>query len=146
MDHTAKTAINRNKLSAPAKWLFDNGKMKGTILDYGCGKGDIFRYYLLRWTHGDQYDPNFFPERPSGTFDIVYCGYVLCVMPKDKWDVVIQDIKTFLEPEGVAYLVVRRDIKKEGLTSKGTEQYNVELDLPLVHEKKDRYVIYEMRG
>lgn len=144
MDKSAKTTISRIRLSAPARWLFTNGHMKGTILDYGCGKGDIFRHWLSR-THGDQYDPNFFPEKPSGTFNTVYCGFVMNVLSLDKRNAVLEDIKTFLASDGVAYLAVRRDIKKEGLTLSGTEQYNVILNLPLVYEKKGRYAIYEMK-
>lgn len=142
-----RTAINRNKLSVPVRWLRNHNLIKGRVLDYGAGHGDIFRYWLLAPLHGDQYDPHYFPQKPSDLFDTVYCGYVLCVLgTQDARDSALADIRTFLQPDGVAYIAVRRDIKKEGLTSRGTEQYTVYLDLPLVHEEKGRYAIYEMRG
>lgn len=145
MDVTAKTAKKRNKLSAPVRWLRDHNLIRGRVLDYGAGHGDIFRYWLSTSLHGDQYDPNFFPEKPTCLFDIVYCGYVLCVLgSKDVRDSVLSDIQGFLQPNGTAYIAVRRDIENEGLTKIGTEKYNVILDFPLVYEKKNRYAIYEM--
>ena len=36
------TAIRRNKLSVPFKFLLKNNLLNGTVLDYGCGRGDNF--------------------------------------------------------------------------------------------------------
>ena len=33
------TAIRRNKLSVPFKFLLKNNLLNGTVLDYGCGRG-----------------------------------------------------------------------------------------------------------
>jgi hypothetical protein len=46
-------------------------------------------------------------------------------------------------PDGVAYITVRRNLKKDGFTSKGTYQRIVRLNLPIVEENSD-YCIYRM--
>jgi hypothetical protein len=57
---------------------------------------------------------------------------------------VVEKIKSYLAPNGIAYIAVRRDVKKEGVTSKGTQQWNVVLNLPVVVEKKNQFCIYEL--
>ena len=72
------------------------------------------------------------------------CHYVLNVMDEAERNEVIESILSLLNPKGKAYITVRRDIKSEGFTSRGTYQENVRLDLPIVKELKNAYCIYEL--
>ena len=136
-DPTAKTAIERRKLSAPAEWLHGAHLLKGRVLDYGCGRGDIHRFLDLP---GCDYDPNFQPERPNGLFDTVYCGYVLNVIPKPSdRDAVLLDIYGMLAPGGKAYIAVRRDINRDSKT-----QFVVKPNLHSLFHCRGRYQIYRM--
>ena len=135
-----KTAIKRNKPSAPMEFLKDSGYLKGQIMDFGCGKGMDADTYKM-----SKYDPYYFPvqlERYKDTYDTITCNYVLNVLPKDEEKKVLKNIQSLLTEEGKAYITVRRDIKKEGITSKKTFQRNVELRLPVVVEKARRFCIY----
>ena len=136
---SAATAISRKTLSLPAKWLLDHDLLKGTLLDYGCGKG-VDASILKAST----YDPCYFPIELNGKWDTIYCIYVLNVLQPEHVSTVIETIKSYLAPGGTAYLAVRRDIDKEGITSKGTQQWNVILDLPVVVEKKGKFCIYKV--
>jgi hypothetical protein len=135
-----KTAIKRSALSAPLKWLLSKGMISDTHLDYGCGRGDDAEAMGY-----DKYDPWYFPELPTKQYLSITCLYVLNVIKtkKERKDV-IKKLKQYLKPGGVAYIAVRRDIKKEGKTSIGTYQYNVELNLPVVRETKG-FAIYEVK-
>ena len=136
---SVKTAIKRKSLSLPAKWLNDKGLIKGAALDYGCGLGaDAFLIGM------DNYDPNYFPRRPIKKYDTITCTYVLNVLHPDDVPYVVDDIAKYLAPDGTAYIAVRRDIKKEGRTSIGTQQWNVRLPLPILVEKKSRFCIYKL--
>ena len=140
---SATTAISRKTLSLPAKWLNENYlitlRHDEVVLDYGCGRGidaDVL--------HADKYDPYWFPDKPSRKYDTIYSIYVLNVLQPEHVSTVIETIKSYLAPGGTAYLAVRRDIDKEGITSKGTQQWNVILDLPVVVEKKGKFCIYKV--
>lgn len=135
------TAISRKKASAPMTWLKAQGKLKGRILDYGSGRGedaDIFKT--------ERYDPHFSPEMPKGKFDTIVSNFVLNVLSEEETDMVIDDVKSRLKPGGEAYFAVRRDVKEEGFTSRGTFQRTVYLgaDFEIVKEVKGGYAIYRM--
>ena len=118
LDRTYLTAISRTDLSAPMRKLKDKGMLLGRVLDYGCGRGqDAHRLGI------DRYDPHFFPTPPEGPYDVVTCNYVLNVIedPKGRADV-IDRINSLLAPDGVAYLTVRRDVREDTATSRGTWQ------------------------
>jgi hypothetical protein len=144
IDKSHNTAISRKKLSAPVKWLYDNLGFPSLtrFLDYGCGRGTDAAFLRNDFTFVEQYDPQYFPVCPTGFFDIIFCTYVLNVLPKEKEQEVLNKIKARLLPGGVSYIAVRRDLKVEGYRKKGTYQRNVKLDLPLVYERKGRFAIY----
>jgi hypothetical protein len=140
MEHyPEKTAISRNKPSAPMKFLNELGLLEGNKLDYGCGKGKDAETFEM-----DGFDPNFpeFKKRIKRKYQTITCNYVLNVLPKKEGIEILKDIQSHLKVNGTAYITVRRDIKKEGLTSKKTFQRNVVLDLPILTEKKGGYCIY----
>jgi 2-polyprenyl-3-methyl-5-hydroxy-6-metoxy-1,4-benzoquinol methylase len=132
-----KTAIRRKLHSAPSHYLAQRNLLKGRCLDFGCGHGKDAEILDL-----ERYDPHFFPTKPKGKFDTILCTYVLNVVPKDQEAVILKRIKALLSrPHGKAYITVRRDVKKDHLTSKGTLQRRVRLKLPVVKSNSD-YCIY----
>ena len=133
------TAINRKTLSCPAKYLNDHNLLLGECLDYGCGHGGDANLLMI-----DKYDPYYFPQKPNHQYDTIICNYVLNVVNPNMVMNIVKAIKSYLRVGGTAYITVRRDIKNEGITSKGTEQYNVILDLPIVIEKKNKFCIYKL--
>jgi len=135
MNQPERTAIERKKLSAPMKFLEEEGYLDGRTLDYGCGRGfDAGELGL------EAFDPNFFSGVPEGKFDTITCNYVLNVVTEEEAFGIVQDIESRLAPGGHAYITVRRDLKG----NKDTDtQRNVELDLPIVHETSNGYCIYE---
>ena len=136
-----KTAITRKTLSAPMRYLSESGKIKGRALDYGCGKG-----YDADHLDMDGWDPHYRIRRPLGQYDTVTCNYVLNVVSNDMAVVIMADIEQYLAPGGVAYITIRRDIKKEGWTKKGTYQVNRVLDLPVETEKKGAFIMYKLEA
>ena len=128
-----RTAIKRARLSAPTRYLEDEGLLVGRVLDYGCGYGiDAGRLGF------ETYDPHFFPGMPQGKFDTIICHYVLNVVPVGVQNGIIRDIEQRLKPNGFAYLTVRRD-----LTGHEPTQRIVKLNLPVITENNG-YCIYEI--
>jgi cyclopropane fatty-acyl-phospholipid synthase-like methyltransferase len=138
MQHSPeKTAIKRTTASSPAKYLNDKGLLVGDKLDFGCGYGKDAEVYKM-----DKYDLTHHPIFPKKKYDTITAQYVLNVETKDKEQEILNQIKSLLKKGGKAYITVRRDLKQEGLTSKGTYQRNVILNLPVVYEKKGSFCIY----
>lgn len=133
-----KTAIKRVKLSAPVSYLKNAGLLKGRLLDYGCGRGfDAFA------TNADKYDLHFFKDKPKGTFDTIWCVYVLNVIESEKVrQEVVSDVVSMLSATGTAFFAVRTDVKNlVGKTSIGTWQGLVQLNLPLLF-RNSSFAIY----
>lgn len=138
---SANTAIHRGrKLSSPTRWLYDNGCLVGRVLDYGCGFGEDADYLGL-----EKHDPFYYPGIPNGLFDTIICNYVLNTLPIENEQEVLSRILSKLRVGGNAYITVRRDIKKDGMTSKGTYQRRVNLDLPVLH-KTGWYIMYQLKN
>jgi hypothetical protein len=107
---TWRTAIARKKVSLPIRdRLVDElSDPCRRCLDYGCGRG-----YDAEMLGMFRYDPHFFPERPVGRFDRIYCGYVLNVLTKKEGQEVIDDIQSMMHKKSIAYIAVRRDMKPD---------------------------------
>ena len=113
----------------------------GGQLDYGCGRGyDADNLGMVK------YDPHYFPNQDvlRARYTHVTCNYVLNVVDLPTQVEILQKINDLLLDNGVAYITVRRDVKKDGFTSKGTYQRNVILDLPIVKEVRGQYCIYRL--
>lgn len=136
-DLSYKTAISRNKLSAPMQYLLNKNFISGNCLDFGCGKGFDANTLNLH-----KYDPHFYPTLPNILFDNIFCNYVLNVIPLEQENKILNEIKALLKTGGRAFITVRRDISVEGYTVKGTLQRNVILSLPIVYESKNKFCIY----
>jgi hypothetical protein len=129
-----KTAITRSNPSKPMQILDKKGLIKTGGLDYGSGKGFDADYFSL-----DKFDPHFQPVKPTKTYDLITCNYVLNVIPdKQERESVLEDICQLLTENGKAFVAVRRDIKSDTKT-----QFKVDLSLPVVYEDKS-VCIYEL--
>jgi SAM-dependent methyltransferase len=144
-----KTAKARKTISAPMKYLSEQGLLVGIKLDYGCGKGfdaDHFGMY--------KYDPFYTGgkiksheglevARDAIHFDVITSNYVFNVIEDPTIRQYALDVITgLLKPGGKAYITVRRDVVNAGITKTGTYQENVVLDLPVLVEVKGKYCIY----
>jgi len=118
--------------------LANQDKLKGRVLDYGCGRGKDADTYGM-----EKYDPYFFPALPDGKFNTILCSYVLNVVSKQDEKRVIRKVLSLLEPGGCAYFTVRRDVKEDGITSKGTYQRDVVLNFKSVAKKNGKFEIYQ---
>jgi len=134
-----KTAISRQSLSSPAKYLAKENLFVGRILDYGSGRGDLARFLKVKQPI-EEWDPHWSPKEIIGKFDTIYCGYVLNVLPKKERESVVESCKSLLNPGGKIYFAVRRDLKESGKTKRGY-QYLVRLPFPLVVETSS-FAIY----
>jgi len=56
----------------------------------------------------------------------------------------LRKLKGLLSKDGVAYITVRRNVKRARYTTKGTYQRNVVLNLPVVTENSD-FCTYQLR-
>ena len=77
-----RTAIKRDKLSAPMKALWNLGFFDKpySTLDYGCGHADDVSILQEKNITIKGWDPHFFPSTKVETADIVNLGYVLNVI------------------------------------------------------------------
>lgn len=123
------TAITRKTCSLPIKNLLKKDLLKGDILDYGCGKG-----FDVEYLNCDGYDIYYQPEFPTKKYDTISCNYVLNVVDEDVRIDILKKIKGLLKEGGVAYVSVRRDLKEDYVTKKGTKQFLVKLDFPILTE------------
>ncbi len=120
-DKTHLTAISRKRRSAPAAKLQETGYIKGTVLDYGCGYGHDVDFY----GNATGYDPNFQlnPTALTKKYDTVVCTYVANVLSATERQRLYHVLRRLAT--GNVFMTVRRDIKKEGFTKKGTYQETV---------------------
>ena len=143
MQTAARTAISRISPSAPTTWLAAQGLLNGRVLDYGCGRGfDCAHYGFIG------YDPFWRVEDPGDNFDTIICQYVLNVLrdPIER-QAVVDDVMCRLGPDGIAYFVVRRDLKKSSLRKNGSWQGLIYLNpAQSIHHAKNRYEIYAFRS
>tara|TARA_Y100000287_G_scaffold185814_2_gene190182 strand:- start:5395 stop:5835 length:441 start_codon:yes stop_codon:yes gene_type:complete len=135
------TAMSRRGPSAPLKFLESKNLLHGNVLDYGCGKGADYKYLASRGYSSEGFDPYWEPKDLSGArFETILCTYVLNVIDKSDESDVLNKIKKLLKPGGKAYISVRRDIKKDGPTSRGFQR-KVFLDLETI-KSSSSYCIY----
>ena len=126
------TAKKREKSSFPTRRLLYLKKLKGRILDYGCGFGSDVEFLMNKGFDITGYDPHYFPQMPEGKFDTIICNYVLNVLLKEEQSKVMMAVSELLNENGRAYFTVRRDLKRNGFRmhyeyKKPTYQTNVVL-------------------
>ena len=136
------TAIARSGPSAPLLYLEKKGLLSGSILDYGCGKGADHNYMRSIGLDSDSFDPHWNNKSlDKSEYDTILCTYVLNVVKESEENNVISSILSLLKDGGRAYITVRRDIKKDGETSRGFQRM-VQLKSPVLKEYKGNYCIY----
>lgn len=147
INHPYLTAIKRNNLSVPTRFLKDNNLLKGRILDFGCGYGfdtdELHRqgYDIIG------YDYYYRPDFPEGKFNTIICNYVLNVLEPYAQAEVMMNVTNLLQPDGTAYFAVRRDLKEEGfrlhaIHRQYTYQCNVKLPFKSL-ECNSSYELYQ---
>ncbi len=74
------TAMERDYLSNPARFLLKQNLLRGKILDFGCGLGKDVELLQQKSFDIVGYDPHYFPTLPAAAkekFDTIICLYVL---------------------------------------------------------------------
>jgi hypothetical protein len=76
------TALSRDRLSAPLRFLEKFGFLNGSfsVFDYGCGKGDDLRYLRAINVPSNGWDPHYQPNDPLVPSDFVNLGFVINVI------------------------------------------------------------------
>ncbi|HKJ32660.1 MAG TPA: HIT domain-containing protein [Balneolales bacterium] len=126
------TAKERKYPSYPTKKLYRMGRIKGRVLDFGCGYGADVKFLKTQSFDIVGYDPVYAPDYPDGKFDTIICNYVLNVLLPVEQASVLMQISELLKPGGHTYFTVRRDVRYEGFRThrkyhKKTYQCNVKL-------------------
>lgn len=107
-----RTAMARTNVPEPVKTLILGRDLKGTVLNFGCGKDTFTKKFLESQTevsNVDNYDPNFegVNVAPKNKYDIVLSVYVLNSLPPfERREAVIQ-MMSFMKEGGVCYVIVR---------------------------------------
>lgn len=145
--HSHLTAIERTSLSYPARILLNQERIKGKVLDFGCGIGKDVELLKDKGFAIDGYDPFYFPEFPTEKYDTILCFYVLNVLLPEEQAEVLMNVSHLLKPNGKAYFAVRRDIQYEGyrmhkVHKKETYQCIIKLGYSSIY-KNENCEIYE---
>lgn len=114
VNHPYLTAIKRNDLSMPVRFLLQHDLLNGRILDFGCGFGYDTDELKKRGYDIIGYDYYYRTKYPEGKFDTIFCVYVLNVLEPYAQAEVMMNVSNLLSPKGTAYFAVRRDLKEEG--------------------------------
>lgn len=136
-DLSARTALPRSKPSAPVRFLIESNVFAGRCLDWGCGLS-VDQFYIASQPNVkscDAYDKHHWPTRPSGVYDVIYCGYVANTLRPVRRRGLYMDMLQFMDYTTTAYIVVRSD-KIDGepsddgvVTSRGTFQKSYSPDV-----------------
>lgn len=144
-----RTAIKRKEPSKPLKYLLSRGGIRGKVLDYGCGYGKDAEFLNQNGIYCHPYDPYFAPSVKDEKYDTILCTYVLNVVDIKTRISILEDILSFLKPNGVVFITVRRDIKYMTRTAvKNTNHYTMQdyVILPfLVQHEDSKLCIYCVR-
>jgi DNA phosphorothioation-associated putative methyltransferase len=76
------TALSRDRLSAPVRFLERSGFLNGSfsLFDYGCGKGDDLKHLNEMNVPSNGWDPHYRPNDPLVAADFVNLGFVINVI------------------------------------------------------------------
>jgi len=131
--NTRFTIKERKWPSYPTKQLFQQQRIKGKVLDFGCGTGLDVEFLQKNGFDVTGYDPHYAPNYPTEKFDTILCNYVLNILLPEEQAHVLMAVSELLNPTGKAYFTVRRDIKRTGFRTHfkhGCEIYQCNVVLP----------------
>jgi diadenosine tetraphosphate (Ap4A) HIT family hydrolase len=145
--YSHRTAKERDKMSFPSRILSEKKLIRGKTLDFGCGFGKDVEELRTKGIDITGYDPYYFPDYPTQTYDTILCHYVLNVLQNQDQARVLYQISRLLKFGGKAYFSVRRDITKAGFRTHfvhkvKTYQTNVILPFKSIF-KNENVEIYE---
>lgn len=132
-------AIQHAQPSSMARWLVEQDRVRGRVLDYGCGYG--FDADHFNWIGFDPYYRN---ETLAGFFDTIICNHVANMLTQGNRTVLLKRINDLLAGDGIAYIGVPRNIPNRGkMAPRQRIQNYVTLTLPSVYcdEKMEIYMM-----
>lgn len=145
--YSYRTAKEREKMSFPSRILLEKELIRGETLDFGCGFGKDVDKLKGKRIEITGYDPHYFPDYPTKTFNTILCHYVLNVLQSQEQAKVLYEVSKLLKFGGKAYFSVRRDITKAGFRTHfihKVETYQTNVILPFKSIFKNNNVeIYE---
>jgi hypothetical protein len=131
-------APDRRGLSKTARVLLDQNRIRGRVLDYGCGLGyDADR---LGWA---AYDPYYRPAELAGPYDTIVVNHVVNVLTRQSRANLFARVEALLPAGGFAYISTARNIPAAGKWGPRRRIQNyVILDLPSIHidDEEEIYV------
>jgi len=147
MNKSHLTAISRKKPSLPLRVLMSQKIIKKghRVLDFGCGRGADHVWLQSEGIDAKGYDPYWRPDKTvlKSKYDVVLCSYVLNVVNNKERARIITQLKSLTKKGGSVYITVRRDMKEDYVTKKGTQQYLVYLPHEIINETSG-YCIYKI--
>ena len=142
----ARTAIHRSRLPKPVSVLVDDPRIRGHVLDFGCGRDRQTGGFLLDLPGVKtvtMYDPSQVVPKASLNlkmvasyddvkyhyYNAVMCTYVMNTLPMEARRLAYLELFAALAPRGTAFITVRGDRQIDGapyedgvITSVGTFQ------------------------
>ncbi len=109
------TAIVRKVPAAPLRKLIELNLIQGRTINFAKGKDKESKDTLaISQTTGrpcQEYDINWFnnPAALLRTYDTVYCGYCVNVLPPPARGLVWNQLSNLIEDKGIAYVAARTD-------------------------------------
>lgn len=81
-----RTALHRYSLSTPMQALFRHGYLdgRGTVFDYGCGRGDDVRILKEMGVDATGWDPHFAAGNEKRAAEVVNLGFVINVIEDER--------------------------------------------------------------
>lgn len=135
-------ATNRKYPSLASTYIHSQGLDKGRVLDFGCGYGIDAKTY--GW---EAYDPYYSSYQLSGKYDTVVCINVISAVSEDNQRKIIEEIRSVLAPDGIAYISVPRNLPKQGKLSgyhRRPQRYVI-LNEPSIYHLPQKYEIYKLK-
>ncbi|MFO7743838.1 MAG: methyltransferase domain-containing protein [Psychroflexus sp.] len=96
-----RTAKERDKKSYPTRLLLEKELILGETLDFGCGFGKDVEELKATGIDIIGYDPYYFPEYPTKTYDTILCHYVLNVLKSQEQAKVLYEVSRLLKFGGI---------------------------------------------
>jgi hypothetical protein len=135
-------APERQGLSKTARVLVEQGRIRGRVLDYGCGLG--FDADQLGW---DAFDPYYRPAEPAGPYDTIVVNHVVNILTRESRANLFARIDGLLADGSMAYVSTARNIPTAGKWGPRRRIQNyVVLELPSVYADEEEEIYALAKG